>query len=91
MLPEHPLMDGLRYFHSDVTGYALDFLYHMCSAAAGAVNEDVRGALSSAARPGSAGPQYVERLIETSLQREKLADTRVTEEEQPSPILKAKA
>ena len=45
ILPEYPLMDAFSFFHSDLTGYALDFLYHMCKTAVNVMDEDIGSAL----------------------------------------------
>ena len=41
LLPEHPLMDAFTFFHDDVTGYALAFLFHMTKAAAECIHGDL--------------------------------------------------
>ena len=44
-LPEYPLMDAFRFFHDDLTGYTLDFLYHMCRTAVSVMDGQIGKAL----------------------------------------------
>ena len=66
--PEDPAVDAFTFFHSEMSGYILDFLYHIFKTAHGRRNRRLYKALSNS---NSIDPEYMETLLTTSLAKKK--------------------
>ena len=68
--PDNPEIDAFTYFHGEMSGHVLDFLYQVFKTAHGRCRRDRRlyKALSSS---NSVDLEYVETLLKTSLKKTK--------------------
>ena len=69
--PEDPLVDAFTFFHTEMSGHVLDFLYQVFKTAHGRCKRD-RRLHKTLCASSSIDPEYMETLLKTSLDKKKV-------------------